>query len=157
MFSFFFFLISFYFVKFIDVAPRNVVSRVEKKRMHPTVVERIVFSPDGMDMVTVDRRTGEQGYDDGKESILCLFVVLSSNHGVLIEVLLGFLLLSSSSSSSSSSSLFLLLCFYCLCSHVIKILGVRYDQWGVRIKHTCTYATFQSHFCFDFCIQSIPW
>ena len=68
------------------------MSRVEKKRMHPTVVERIVFSPDGMDMVTVDRRTGEQGYDDGKESILCLFVVLSSNHGVLIEVLLGFLL-----------------------------------------------------------------
>ena len=48
----------------IDVAPRNVVSRVEKRRMHPTVVERIAFSHDGHDMITVDRRTGENGFDD---------------------------------------------------------------------------------------------
>ena len=52
------------YVQFVDVAPRNVVSRVEKKRMQPTVVERIVFSKDGRDMVTIDRRTGESGFDD---------------------------------------------------------------------------------------------
>ena len=48
----------------MNVAPRNVVSRVEKKRMQPTVIERIAFSNDGLDMVTIDRRLGESGFDD---------------------------------------------------------------------------------------------
>ena len=50
---------------FVDVAPRNVVSRQGNKKMAASIVERIAFSPDGREMVTVDRRTdGHLGFDD---------------------------------------------------------------------------------------------
>ena len=52
-------------MNFVDVAPKNIVSRQDHKKMAATVVERIAFSPDGREMVTVDRRTdGHHGFDD---------------------------------------------------------------------------------------------
>ena len=47
----------------LEVAPRNVVSRTQKEKLAPTTVEHICFSPDGRDLITVDRRT-DTNFDD---------------------------------------------------------------------------------------------
>jgi NET1-associated nuclear protein 1 (U3 small nucleolar RNA-associated protein 17) len=47
----------------LEVAPRNVVSRTQKEKLAPTTVEHICFSPDGRDLITVDRRT-DTHFDD---------------------------------------------------------------------------------------------
>jgi NET1-associated nuclear protein 1 (U3 small nucleolar RNA-associated protein 17) len=47
----------------LHVTHRNVISRTQNERMAPTVVEHLCFSPDGHDLVTVDRRTDHR-FDD---------------------------------------------------------------------------------------------
>ena len=47
----------------LEVAPRNVVSRTQKEKLAPTTVEHVCFSPDGRDLITVDRRT-DTNFDD---------------------------------------------------------------------------------------------